>query len=81
MVYSEFRSRLTCSDYKRESIRRVKRVLPLFVYKTCVLQLISRCYESSCAILVVNVSVIRLSLISRGYRRDSLYRTTVYVVL
>jgi ABC-type iron transport system FetAB permease component len=75
MIYSGFRSRLTCSDYERESIRRVKRVLLLFVYKTYVLQLISRYYKSSYTILVVNVSVIRLSLISRDYRHDSLYRT------
>jgi hypothetical protein len=49
---------LICSDYKRESIRHVKCILLLFVYKTYVLQLISRYYKSSYTVLVVNISIV-----------------------
>jgi hypothetical protein len=81
IVYSGFSSRLTCSVRERESIRRVKRMIPLCVQRTCVLQVASRCFESSRAVLAINVPVIRSSSISSGRRRVSLYRAAAYVVL
>ena len=74
-------SGLTCSVCGRESRRYAKRVLLIFICKTCVLRAVSRYYGSSRTVLEVNTLVIRLSSISGGRRRASLYKTTVCVVL
>jgi len=72
---------LTCSVHGRESKRRVKRILPFLVHKTCVLRAISGYCGSSRAILATNASVMRLSSISGGHRHDSLYKIVAYIVL
>jgi hypothetical protein len=81
MVHGGFRSRLTYSDYSRASRRRAKRMSPLCVRRTYALRVISGCFGSSRAILVANESAIRLSSISGGRKRTSLYRAVAYVVL
>jgi hypothetical protein len=74
-------SGLTCSVRGRESRRHAKRVLLIFVCKTCVLRAASGCYGSSRAVLEANALAMRLSSISGGRKCASLYRVTVYVVL
>jgi hypothetical protein len=74
-------SGLTCFVRERESKRRAKRVLLIFVRKTCVLRAVSGCCGSSRAVLEANALAMRLSSISSGRKRASLYRVAVCVVL
>ena len=74
-------SGLTCSVRGRESRRRARHILLIFVYKTCVLRAISGCYGSSRVVLVANALAMRLSSISSGCKRASLYRVAICVVL
>jgi hypothetical protein len=74
-------SGLTYSVRGRESRRYARYILLIFVYKTCILRAVSGYYGSSRAVLVANTLTMRLSSISGGHKRTSLYRVTVCVVL
>ena len=72
---------LTCFVRERESKRYTKYILFIFVYKTCILRVISECYGSSRTILEMNILVIRLSSIFNSYKYTSLYKVIVYIIL
>ena len=74
-------SGLTCSIRGRESRRRARHILLIFVRKTYVLRAVSGYCGSSRTVLEANILVIRLSSISSNYKYTSLYRVTVYIVL
>ena len=74
-------SGLNCSVYRRESRRYIKCILLIFVCKTCILRAVSGYYGSSRTILEANIFIIRLSSISGGRKRISLYRVAVCIVL